>query len=151
MSRYFNAIEAKCKDGTFVPPEYLKNFERIASQADVIREMHGSAVEVVSGYRTPAWNKGAKESQHLTASALDLRPFVIDWGKLDNVLRLQHVEEFYKLILILLRKNALPLIGGVGYYPGKWVHIDCRARKPSGVLYAFASSVPGHFDGSIAV
>ncbi len=141
MARYFNAIEAMCKDGTYVPPEYLDNFEAVASQADIIRQMHGSAVTIVSGYRTASWNKGAKESQHLTASALDIRP-ADGWKKAGQAIREKVVRDFYSLILSLLRKDALPLLGGIGYYPGKWVHIDVRAKKTNGQLAWFASSSP---------
>lgn len=144
MSRYFNAIEARCKDGTYVPPEYVANFERIASQGDVIREMHGGPVFVVSGYRTPIWNKGAKESEHLTASALDIRPWIEDWYGCSEAAKRTIVREFYKLTLKLLEKGALPLVGGIGYYPGKWIHIDTRIRKSNGDLAWFASARKVH-------
>lgn len=146
MARYFNAIEAMCKDGTYVPPEYLGNFETVASQADVLREFHGSSVKVVSGYRTPKWNKGADASQHLTASALDIRPDIVNWFKLPLAARTMHVREFYILAISLLRKGALPLVGGIGYYPAKWIHIDVRAKKSNGGLAWFAEARRAHLE-----
>lgn len=151
MSKYFNAIEAACHDGTYVPPEYLGNFDRVASQADIIRQFHGGPVLIVSGYRTPAWNKGAKDSQHLTASALDIRPVVAEWEKLPAQARTLHVREFYLLILGLLRKGALPLVGGIGYYSAKWVHIDVREKKTNGDLAWFAEARKEHLDSAAIV
>lgn len=153
MARYFNAIEARCKDakGTYVPPQYLDNFERVACQADEIREALKRALFVVSGYRTPEYNKGASESMHLTASALDLRPSIKDWYELPEQARRVHVRELYLLILELIRAGKLKGIGGVGYYPGKFVHIDIRPRKPNGRLYWFGKARHGHLDGTLAI
>tara|TARA_R110000764_G_scaffold2068_3_gene9006 strand:+ start:200 stop:583 length:384 start_codon:yes stop_codon:yes gene_type:complete len=75
-SKYFKLEEFNCKDGTPVPEEYYTNVQELMDNLDVIREHFGYPINVNSGYRTPDYNKsigGAKNSQHLTATAADIR------------------------------------------------------------------------------
>ena len=75
-SKYFKLQEFNCNDGTPVPEEYYENVQDLMDNLDVIREHFGYPINVNSGYRTPDYNKaigGAKNSQHLTASAADIR------------------------------------------------------------------------------
>tara|TARA_R110002153_G_scaffold100312_1_gene236224 strand:- start:2013 stop:2396 length:384 start_codon:yes stop_codon:yes gene_type:complete len=75
-SKYFKLQEFNCNDGTPVPEEYYANVQELMDNLDVIREHFGYPINVNSGYRTPDYNKaigGAKNSQHLTASAADIR------------------------------------------------------------------------------
>ncbi len=75
-SKYFNIEEFACKDGTQVPEEYYDNVQELMDNLDVLRDHLGYPIVINSGYRTAEYNKsvgGAKKSQHLTASAADIR------------------------------------------------------------------------------
>lgn len=75
-SKYFKLQEFNCNDGTKVPEEYYANVQELMENLDVLREHLGHPITINSGYRSPDHNKsvgGAKKSQHLTASAADIR------------------------------------------------------------------------------
>lgn len=75
-SKYFKLSEFHCGDGTRVPEEYYDNVQELMDNLDVLREHLGYPITINSGYRTAEYNKsvgGAKKSQHLTASAADIR------------------------------------------------------------------------------
>jgi len=75
-SKYFKLQEFNCNDGTKVPEEYYANLQELMDNLDVLREHLGHPITINSGYRSPDYNKsigGAQKSQHLTASAADIR------------------------------------------------------------------------------
>ncbi len=77
LSKNFYLSEFACndKDGTPVPVEYRDNAAHLASQLQIIRDFFNAKITINSGYRTLAYNTsigGAKNSQHLTASAADI-------------------------------------------------------------------------------
>ena len=75
-SKYFKIEEFTCKDGTQVSEEYYDNVQELMDNLDVLREHLGYPIVINSGYRTAEYNKsvgGAKKSQHLTASAADIK------------------------------------------------------------------------------
>jgi len=77
-SKNFKLEEFACNDGTPVPEEFYDNVQELMDNLEVIREHFEGLypIRINSGYRTPAYNKsvgGAKNSQHLTASAADIR------------------------------------------------------------------------------
>lgn len=138
MSAHFSLRELRCKDGTDVPPEFIANAEALMSQLELIRAADGRPIEVVSGYRTEAWNKGrgVSGSRHLRALAADIRPIIkvagvrVPWSLVVGKARI--IREFHEMILRMCQEDELKLIGGVGVYPG-WVHCDIRP-KPDGHL-----------------
>jgi len=76
QSKYFKLSEFNCNDGTKVPEEYYDNVQELMNNLDVLREHLGFPIIINSAYRSPEYNKsvgGAKNSQHLTASAADIR------------------------------------------------------------------------------
>jgi uncharacterized protein YcbK (DUF882 family) len=90
---------------------------------DAIREAHGSAVQVVSGYRSPAYNAAlaknsaahqvASGTQHVQGRAADLRPVSGD------------LNTFHRTIMDLYNAGKLPQLGGIGVYPiSNWIHVD---------------------------
>lgn len=97
-----------------LPPEHLwSNLEEVALAADAIREEFGSALQVLSGYRSPAYNAaigGASQSYHMKGMALDLKPMNGDVKGLLNAIKREG------------------FIGGVGTYP-TFVHIDVRGYR----------------------
>lgn len=112
LTKNFALSELMCRDGTPVPDEYVENARLICERAQVLRDLVGPLV-VVSGFRSLAHNKrvgGAKSSQHMTASALDLRSATKSAARL-------HAK-----YLSLIRTGLVP-DGGLGLY-SSWIHID---------------------------
>lgn len=75
VSKHFKFNEFACKDGTIVPPHFMPNVFKIATQLEIIRMHLGQPIIINSAYRTKEYNKkvgGAVASQHLTASAVDI-------------------------------------------------------------------------------
>lgn len=144
MKNWFATSEFDCHDGTPYPPELVPTrLAALRSVLNPIREHHGAALAVVSGYRTEAYNrkrKGAKRSRHVKGDGADVRPVVYrngkpaKWGDLSAIEQIEAVRLFYEGILGLIAQGKLTLLGGLGYYPGKWVHIDTRPKPPDGYI-----------------
>jgi len=119
LTDHFDTSELRCHDGSGVPKVYLHNALAVCERAEVLRAALGCPLIVVSGYRSPAYNRrigGARASQHLTASALDL------------IARNISAKEMHAAYLRLIKEGKVP-DGGVGRYPN-FLHIDVgRARR----------------------
>lgn len=130
MSQFFGDSEFTCHDGTPVPAEWIDSrLAVLEAMLDKIRAKRGGPVRVISGYRTEAWNEkigGAKLSQHVQARAADIAP-ITGAGLFPSEL-----SAFNYMIQEMLTHGELPELGGIGYYPGRWVHVDVRDRPPSG-------------------
>ena len=116
LTRNFNLSEFRCKDGTGVPLEYLCNVRVLATNLQVIRAKIGQPLVIVSGYRTPEYNRtcgGAANSYHLDAQAADIR-----CGGLSPV-------ELHAVIRDLIASGYVH-DGGLGLYD-TFVHYDIRA------------------------
>lgn len=79
VSVYFTVGEVTHNDRQRIPtdPQIQANILRLAAELDRVRENWGSAIQITSWYRPPAINRavgGAKNSQHLTGKAADIRP-----------------------------------------------------------------------------
>lgn len=124
-SRWFHAEELGCHDGTPYPVAWMDRLGALCSQLDIIRGEWGGPIRIVSGYRTPAWNAhvgGAKLSQHMQGLAADICPMVASAAKHACVI------DLHRRIIRLYGEGRLPLLGGLGDYPGKWIHVDVRPR-----------------------
>jgi uncharacterized protein YcbK (DUF882 family) len=105
LSKHFSSNEFRCHDGT--------EHEIAAGLLDIleaIREHFGQPVVIVSGYRSPAWNKrvkGAANSFHCKGMAADIQ---VLGTKPETVY--QWVNEHHHVC-------------GLGLYCS-WVHVDCR-------------------------
>jgi len=131
-----------CHDGTPIPDELRPNAIRLAGQLEIIRAAWAlvvapasPAIIPVCWYRTPAHNAALRDaklaqglvpgtavnSQHMTGGAIDARP-----------VRLADLARFEGCIRELLTQGQLPLIGGWGFYPHQWIHLDVRPRPTSG-------------------
>lgn len=98
------------------PKELWENIAQIAIAADTARGQFGAPIRILSGYRSPAYNKairGAKHSRHLQFDALDLAPMN---GKISHL----------HAILKRLRKEGA-FCGGIGRY-STFIHIDNRGH-----------------------
>lgn len=75
LTPHFDLAELACKDGSCVPDRFIGNATRLCGELEVLRVELGRPVVITSGYRSPEWNaaRGAEKSQHLTASAADIR------------------------------------------------------------------------------
>lgn len=123
-SFYFHSAEMACHDGTPYPVAWGDRMAALFSQLDVIRGAWGGPLRIVSGYRTPEYNAkvgGAKLSQHMQGLAADIAPMV------SRAVMHASVADLHGRIMKLL-SSTLPLVGGVGYYAGKWVHVDVRSH-----------------------
>lgn len=140
-SRFFTLAEFACKDGSQYPMDWNDRFTSLTSQLDVIREHLGYPVVVISGYRTSKYNSkvgGARNSLHVQGRAADIRPAGyrngerVAWEELDTGERIRIIADFGALIDRLIAEGKLPYVGGVGVYPGRWAHLDVRAKPPDG-------------------
>lgn len=120
LSANFSLYEFNCKDEnkTPVPEKYLQNIKELAKNLEIIRAEFDKPIQIISGYRTPEYNKsigGAAKSQHMLGKAADI--------KIDGVTS----KELKTVILRLINEKKLSQ-GGVGSYPG-FVHYDVRGVK----------------------
>lgn len=118
LSNNFNREEFDCKDGTKVPEEYMSNLCILIIQLEKIRKKIGKPLHINSGYRTKEYNEkieGAPKSQHLTASAADIR------------VEGMSVSMLAYNIMIMIKEEIIKE-GGVGLY-NNFVHYDIRGTK----------------------
>lgn len=119
LTKNFSLKEFNCKDGTPVPKMYYNNVQELANNLQILRDYLEVPVEITgSGYRTPSHNKkvnGAKNSQHLTASAADINA------------KGYTPKELAVTIEKLIKENKMKQ-GGLGIYTG-FVHYDIRDIK----------------------
>lgn len=110
LSRNFRVKEFGCKDGS--DPVFVDTY--LVEVLQQLRDHYDEAVIVVSGYRTPSYNKkcgGATYSQHLYGKAADV--------KISGVTP----EEVARFVETILKDK-----GGIGIY-STFTHIDTRSTK----------------------
>lgn len=115
LTENFSLHEFRCRDGTDVPEEYMDNVRELAENLQVLRDKIGKPVTVISGYRSPEYNKkidGARRSQHMLAKAGDL---IVKGMTPDEV----------KAEIVQLIKDGKMKKGGVGLYT-HFTHYDVR-------------------------
>lgn len=115
LTRNFDLSEFKCKDGTDVPEDLMDNVRKLAENLQVLRDHLGKPVRIISGYRSPKYNRrigGAKKSQHMKARAADIKVSGL------------HPDEVRQAILDLIKEGKMAK-GGVGRYT-TFTHYDTR-------------------------
>lgn len=118
LTKNFTREEFDCKDGTKVPASLMGNIQELANNIQVLRDHLGEPVHIISGYRTPAYNKavgGVKNSQHPKGKAGDVA--------VKSLTPRQLAVKIESLILAKKMKQ-----GGIGIYKG-FVHYDIRGTK----------------------
>ena len=118
LQENFNLDEFRCRDGTGVPEEYMENIQLLAENLQTLRDYIGRPIRIISGYRSPDYNKkigGARQSQHMAAKAADIKvdgmePWIVK-----------------KIIEHLIHEGHM-MKGGVGIYE-TFVHYDVRGRN----------------------
>lgn len=104
-----NALPPKAMRAQLVP---------VLRAADEARERLGVSIMILSAYRAPAYNKavgGAKFSQHMECTALDLAAPKVSTAKLRAVLKQLRKEGWFT--------------GGMGLKYPSFVHIDNRGHN----------------------
>ena len=115
LTKNFSLHEFRCRDGSDVPDEYMENVKELAENLQVLRDKIGKPITVISGYRSPEYNKkidGARRSQHMLAKAGDL---IVKGMTPDEV----------KAEIVQLIKDGKMKKGGVGLYT-HFTHYDVR-------------------------
>lgn len=115
----FTVAEFACKDGTPYPTGRIDTHLRPLCEGVIqpVRDRVGLPLPILSGFRTEAYNRsigGARLSRHVQGDAADLRP-PRGWTS----------ARLHALILKMYNAGELPLLGGLGLYPG-FVHVDVR-------------------------
>lgn len=139
-SAYFDVSEMRSHDGQPYPEEWIPDrLNNLFRTLDEIRQAWGGPVSVVSGYRSAAYNQAladasakrnggksgvAPNSQHVQGRAADVRP---------RKPTVEAVQSLHSLVKDLWHRGKLPLLGGLGYYEGLWIHVDCRSRGSAGL------------------
>jgi len=114
----FSLEEFKCKDGSDIPNDVLKNIIELAKNLQVLRDAIGKSITINSGYRSPKYNAkigGVKNSQHVKGKASDLRVGGMTPKEL-------------ALIIEGLIESGKMKEGGIGIYPN-FTHYDIRGTK----------------------
>jgi hypothetical protein len=108
LSTHFSASEFKCHDGSQIPMD-----PKLIEMLEIVRVRFGHPLTIVSGYRSPAWNKrvgGATRSLHVRGMAADFK------------IHDRSPDEIYRFC-----DTRWP-VSGLGLYK-TWVHLDCRSYK----------------------
>lgn len=128
--RYFEVTEfdQPARHGLMYQPYPAAWLDRldllVTGVLDPVRHDWGSPLIVVSGYRSPEYNRrvgGARWSQHLRGRAADITPKKGD------------ARDLHALIMLKYECGDIPALGGLGEYEG-FVHVDIRKKGLSGRL-----------------
>ena len=115
LEENFSLSEFRCRDNSDVPDELMDNVRLLAQNLQVLREHVGKPIRVISGYRSPKYNRkigGARKSQHMLAKAADI--------KISGM-----TPEEVKAVIVQLIKEGKMHVGGIGLYR-TFTHYDIR-------------------------
>ncbi len=115
LEENFSLSEFKCRDGSDVPDELMDNVCLLAKNLQVLRDHVGRPVRIISGYRSPKYNRkigGARKSQHMVAKAADIK-----------IKGMTPAE--VKAVIVELIKEGKMHVGGIGLYT-TFTHYDVR-------------------------
>jgi uncharacterized protein YcbK (DUF882 family) len=118
ITKNFNLNEFNSKCGRPMPANVRANIIELAKNLQVLRDEVNRPISITSGYRSPERNakiKGAKNSQHLYGTAVDM-----------NVQGMTP-RQVAVILERLIYENKIKE-GGIGIYPS-WVHYDIRGTK----------------------
>jgi uncharacterized protein YcbK (DUF882 family) len=118
ITNNFSLQEFNSKCRRPIPNRVLPNIIELAKNLQVLRDAVGKSITITSGYRSPEHNakiKGAKNSQHITGMAADIK------------VKGMTPKEVALVIEGLIEQGKMKQ-GGIGIYPS-WVHYDIRGTK----------------------
>jgi uncharacterized protein YcbK (DUF882 family) len=96
----------------------MDNVKLLAKNLQVLRDEIGKPIRIISGYRSPKYNRrigGARRSQHMVAKAADIK---INGMSPTEV----------KAVIVKLIKEKKMHVGGIGLYK-TFTHYDIRGRN----------------------
>jgi uncharacterized protein YcbK (DUF882 family) len=107
-----------------IPANLMANADKVLQNLQVLRDVIGKPITIMSGYRSPERNaavSGAKKSQHMEGNAVDIKVKDTD------------PKDVAKVIEKLISDGKMEQ-GGLGIYPRAsvsegWVHYDTRGQK----------------------
>jgi len=114
----FSLHEFSCRDSTVVPEEFMENVQQLAENLQVLRDEIGIPIRVISGYRSPKYNRkigGARRSQHMVAKAADI---------IISGMSPAAVKETIECLIKCGKMHS----GGLGLYT-TFTHYDVRGRN----------------------
>ena len=118
ITNNFSLQEFNSKCRRPIPNRVLPNIIELAKNLQVLRDAVGKSITITSGYRSPEHNakiKGAKNSQHITGMASDIKVAGM-------------TPKEVALVIEGLIESGKMKQGGIGIYPS-WVHYDIRGTK----------------------
>ena len=118
LEENFSLSEFRCRDGSDVPEDLMDNVRLLAKNLQVLRDHVGKPIRVISGYRSPTYNKkigGARKSQHMVAKAADIKISGMSPSEV-------------KAVIVQLIKEGKMDSGGIGLYT-TFTHYDVRGRN----------------------
>ena len=118
VTKNFNLNEFNSKCGRPMPANVRANIIELIKNLQVLRDEVNRPIYITSGYRSPEHNakvKGAKNSQHVQGTAVDLKVQGLK------------PKEVAPIIERLIKEGKMKQ-GGIGIYPS-WVHYDIRGTK----------------------
>lgn len=119
LTEHFKASEFACP--SYGPPtdaDQLARLTHLCAQLEVLRDELGKPINIISGYRSPEYNKrigGATKSQHMAATASDIKVKGVS------------PKEVHRTILRLIKEGRMEE-GGLGLYR-TFVHYDVRGHR----------------------
>lgn len=122
LTKHFRLSEFRSHDGAPTPPTIALALQLTAEMLESLREALSKDVGrecpllIVSGYRSPAWNKavgGVSNSYHLKGLAADVTSPYASPARVQKVAR---------------RLQARGIVGGLGSYPG-FTHVDRGPKR----------------------
>ena len=137
ITTHFSLEEFACHDGTPYPQDKIESCLRpLCLGLEEVRSLFGRPLHIISGYRTPKYNRkirGARSSRHMYGDAADFR--------VDGIV----IDEVQRLIAVGLDRSTFPRFGGFGRYQ-TFTHLDMRPRSPHGGIVRWTTSVIGARD-----
>lgn len=119
ITAHFDSREFDCHDGTPYPPDWIESrLKPLCHALEALRGYYDRPIVVLSGYRTPYWNKkvgGARQSQHLEGKASDIHVVGIS-------------PRYIQATIERLIGEGKMLPGGLGRYR-TFTHYDTRGRN----------------------
>jgi uncharacterized protein YcbK (DUF882 family) len=139
ITPHFKLSEFDCKDGTPYPAEWIDSrLVVLCGMDEIIRHEAGDhAMTVLCGFRTPSYNgrlraRGLTGEDHTTGVATQSRHMFGDANDI-SIYGLK-TADLHDLILVLYKSGKLPMLGGLGFYPGLgFCHVDLY-KAPDGHL-----------------
>ena len=122
MSKYFYPAEMKCRCSRPACNARQECVPDLLARLDLVRDLYGKPMRVVSGLRCPTWNvlsKGTANSEHLTGEAADI---VCETSQDRHELLIAGLRAFHRI--------------GIGRL---FLHFGCASNLPPHVVWLYGT------------